>query len=183
MLAKTLEEIEKEILKKVDVFKAACIAFQEAESNLRKEVQTYQKERERLQKESWMKENLGWCQICDKFCPQESIRLFYTEGREQHTKSYGLYKRVRTFCEDCAEIILSRPRGGEEEFQCYKAKQEKDGFVIFVSGQWIPIPEPEYTQIEIEREYITEGEYRFGKLIECPIWPSLHLRIGGKEIL
>lgn len=186
MSVKTLKEIEQEILKKVDVFKATRTTYheaqrllEEAQRLLEEAVQAYQKERERLQREAWVKENKGWCQSCNKFYPQESIRLLYTEGQERH----GLRKRVRAFCEGCTEVILSRPRGGEEEFQCYKAKQEKDGFIIFVSGQWVPLPDPEHTQIEIKRGYIPEGEYRFGKRIGCSGWPSLHLKIEEREIL
>ncbi len=178
MLVKTLEEIEEEILKKADGFKVARTAFQEAESNLTREVQAYQKERERLQREAWKKENLGWCHKCYLFYSQEFMRLLYAEGRERR----DLSKRVISYCNNCAEAILSCPRD-KNEFQCYKAKQKKDGFVIFVSGQWIPIPEPEHTLIEIERGYIPEEDNRFGKSIECSGWPNLYLKIERRKIL
>ncbi|MFC1663625.1 hypothetical protein ACFL0A_00640 [Patescibacteria group bacterium] len=175
-----MEEIEEEILEKAGIFKKARTAFEKAKRDLEREVVDYQDKRERLQREAWEKENLGWCQKCDKFHPKESIRLLYTEGLY---RDYTPYKRLQSFCKQCAELLLSCPRGDTDKFQCYKAKEEKEGFVIFVSGKWIPIPELEHTTIKIEREYISEEDYQFGKNIQLDDRLNLSLKIGGKEIL
>ncbi len=182
----SLEAMEKIIRERAKDFQVAYAVVREKEKTLRKVIEDYKIEREKLQREAWAKEELSWCQRCDKFYPQKSIGLLYTEGREWHgseyTESYAKYRRIRSFCEECVEIILSRPYGEREEFQCYKAKKEEDGFVIFVSGNWVPIPDPKYIHIAIERGYIPENNYHFGKCIECDgVW-NLHIKIGKEEI-
>lgn len=134
-----LNVLEKGILEQAKRFEAAQIAYRDAESTLNNAVQSYQTERERLQREAWKKEDLGWCQGCDKFHPKESIQLLYTQGREWHGsegyETHAFYRRLRSFCEHCAERLLSSPRGGDEEFQCFKAKKSEEGFAVFVSSK------------------------------------------------
>lgn len=182
----SLEAMEKKIREKAEELNVANAVVAKLEKISKEAVENYKVEREKLQREAWAKEGLDWCQKCGKFYPQKSIGLLYTEGKEWHgseyTESYGKYRRIRSFCEKCVEIILSRPRGGEEEFQCYKARKEEDGFVIFVSGHWVSVPDPKYIRIEIERGYIPEDDYHFGKCIESTGLYDFHIKIGNKEI-
>lgn len=182
-----LEAIEKEMRKQAEVVKNAKLVLGEAEDALGEAIKNYRTERERLQREVWAREKLGWCQRCEKFYPEDSVGLLYTEGNEWHgseyAQHYSFYKRLQSFCESCMEKILSRPRGGEEKFQCFKAKQQDGQFFIFISGEWEPLSEPKDTIIEIERGYIPEKEYCFGKPTQYTTWPSFKLKIGGEEIL
>lgn len=182
----TLNVLEKEVLRQAKFFETAQTACRDAESATNKAVQSYQAERERLQREAWKKEDLGWCQWCNKFHPKESIQLLYTQGKEWHGsegyETYAFYRRLRNFCGHCAEELLSRPRGGREEFQCFRADKSEEGFTIFVSGKWIPLADLKGVVVEIERGFIPEDEYRIGKNVEFYGWPVTRLLIEGKEV-
>jgi len=183
----TLDAIEKDIRKKSEIFKTAQKAMCDAEEALKESVKNYEALREYLQRDVWRGKGLGWCQEEDKFCPQESIVLLYIERLGWHGEHYSrhqsLDKTVASICQGCAKKFLSTPHGGEEKFQCYMAKKEGDGFVILVSGKWIPIPNPDRTEIRIERKYIPEKEYQFGKHIASSFFPNAELKIGGEEII
>lgn len=180
-----LTELEEQIRKKAKVYANIQETLGAAAKDLREVVHEYQSTREKAQREVWAREGLGWCQRCDKFHPRRNIRFLYTVGRESYGshgyESYGLYKRLRSFCRSCAEKMFSSPRGGESEFQCYKARRTKEGFWIFVSGSWQPLPDPERVCIDIERGYIPQSEYIFGKEIEFSGYPQ-ELTIGDETI-
>lgn len=171
MKTEILEVLEEQIKKQAEMAKKAELAFNEEEAKLRDLIETYKSQREQLQREAWKESKLCWCQRCEKFHPEEDVVLLYTEGKEWHgseyTESYDFYRRLRSFCHQCAEILLSRPRGGDNEFQCYKARRRDEGFEIFVWGEWQELSDRQqsYLIIEIERDYIPESEYQFGQPI------------------
>lgn len=183
----TLDTAENTVRECAESFKSVQARFREEEEKLAVAVRAYQRERERLQRDAWAKEVLGWCQRCEMFYPKESTGILYTEGREWHGghghESHSLYKRLRSFCTKCNEYLLSRPRGREEEFQCFKAREQDGSFEIFVLGAWQALSESERIVIEIERGYIPEGEYSFGKLIGYNAYPRFELTIGDEKII
>lgn len=139
ILAK-LATLEREIREKAKVYTDAKKKLDETETELRNFVYQYQRIREMAQREIWKKDELEWCQRCDRFYHRSDIDLLYTEGREWHGshgyESHSFYRRLRNFCRGCAEDFLSRPRGGKDEFQCFKARktEEEDKFEMFISG-------------------------------------------------
>ena len=181
-----LNEGEEVIRKRAESFKTARSAFEEAEVALVETVDDYRGKREDLQRADFAKNGLGWCQGCEKAYPKESVVFLYTEGIEKHGSHqdtyYSLVRRVQSFCSNCAEVGLSRPQGGDDQFQCFNAEKRDEEFFIFVFEKWIPISKIEDVLIDIEREDIPEREYTFGKNIDYGLNP-FELTIGEEKVV
>ena len=174
-----LGDLESKIRAKAVAYQEIKETLRKAEEDLREAVRRYRSLREKAQRKVWDEKKLGWCQGCDKFHSQFNIFLLYVDEREHY--GFGLYKRFRTFCLECSEKMLSRPRGGKSEFQCYKARRTKEEFEIFISGSWQPVPKLKKQEIETERDFIPQSEYIFGKEIVLRGFPP-ELKIDGETI-
>lgn len=171
-----LEQLEQKIRKQAADYDAVEKKLREISGNLYNSVAEYQKTREKAQRDIWKKENKGWCHGCEKFHPASSLRLLATSARKYpEIKTSPSHWRISSYCWRCADIKLSSYRGGEENWQCFRARKSGKGFVIYVSGEWQPIdmntePKPE---IKIERTgYISESEYQVGKNIIFQGYPA-----------
>ena len=183
-----LSKIEAEVIKKAEEYKQTDNVLSTLEAELKEAVSQYNLERRNYQLDFWEKvKGLGWCQRCEKFRSADSIVILYTQEREEYSdhaySSFDLYHRIRGFCKDCSDFIMSLPRGEENEFQCFKAKKGLDGsFMALMSGTWKPVPEQ--TIITVERGYIPEKEFLFGKSIEFKsTWPRIVISVENEDIM
>lgn len=183
---KMLDGIEGKMRNQAEVFRIAHARLVEEERFLTKIVVGYKNKRRLLQARIWKKEKLGWCQNCNKFYPEKKIILLYTVGNEWNgshgRETYLSYKRLRSFCNSCADRVMSVPNGGKDEFECSRVKKSKDHFLVLVLGQWIRLTDLDEVIIEIEPKNY-ESLYNIGKPISFQGLPLIDLRVGKEKII
>ena len=161
---KKLVCIEAEAKKQFQSFIKIHDELEKKRLSLEKIVVIYNKKRKQFQLELWEKIGLCWCKNCHEFYPKERTELVYMEWEELDGENRLSHRVVRSLCHNCAGKALSSPRGGEDKFQCFKSKRSKDGFVIFVSGEWGKILNMKDLIIDTEPENC-EKFYAVGKNI------------------
>ena len=147
--------------------------------SLKTEVKDYGKLREKEQRAIWKERCLGWCQNCKSFRAKENIRLLYTEGLEENDR---FVRRIRSFCVDCAIIILNQERCGIDLFQCYEVRKKGSVFFILKNDRWQEVNHLEKVIVEIEKKDILNKEFNVGKSFEFLDYPKLVLKVDGEDI-
>jgi hypothetical protein len=175
-VAEKLAKLEQEIKAEAANYQAIEVSLRDASAALYKSVKEYQRLREHGQRDIWKEEKKGWCCGCEKFHPSNSLQLLATSARQwPEIKTSPTQWRISFYCRHCANVKLTSYRGGEENWQCFRARKTKQGFDLYISGEWQALdmnaqPPPE---VKLERTgYISESEYQIGKNIIFQGYPA-----------
>lgn len=95
-----------------------------------------------------------------------------------------LERRIYSYCQSCAEKLLSEPQGGPYQRACYKVKKTSCGWTIIPpkpEEEWKVIPDSEIWAVEIGKK-LDLTDFEIGKEIQYD-YNNNTLTIDGKDIL